>query len=137
MKQLEPGFERTINWNKYQFKVTQQTRNRYLEFLTNPTFREVNRLFVLSFENRSVGESYKQYFLTTIGIKDYNFMIDREDFFYQPVENGLRTYDNIQKIAIGDDYTTGCLLDYPYFKKYYNLYKLIPIDLSKKQKTSC
>ena len=44
----------------------------------------------------------------------------------------MRTYDNVQKIIIGqeDDYTTGCLLDYPYFKEYY---KLIAIDLSKQQ----
>ena len=50
--------------------------------------------------------------------------------FDQPVRYDLRTYDNIQIIATGqgDDYTTGCLLDYPYFKKYY---KLITVDLTK------
>ena len=50
----------------------------------------------------------------------------------QPVKDDLRTYDNIQKIVIGkgDDYTTGCLLDYPYFKKYY---KLTAIELSKQK----
>ena len=46
-------------------------------------------------------------------------MIDGRNFFDQPVKNYLRTYDNIRKIAtgLGDDYTIGCLLDYPYFKK--------------------
>ena len=60
-------------------------------------------------------------------------MIDGRNFFDQPVKNDFRRYDNIQKIATGqiDDYTTGCLLDYSYFKKYY---KLIGIDLSKQQK---
>ena len=60
-------------------------------------------------------------------------MNDGRNFFDQPVKNDLRTYDNIQKIAIGqdDDYTTGSLLYYTYFKKYY---KLISIDLSKQQK---
>ena len=55
------------------------------------------------------------------------------NFFYKPVINDLRTYDNIPKIAIGqgDDYTNGCLLDYIYFKEHY---KLIEIDLSKQQK---
>ena len=50
--------------------------------------------------------------------------------FDQPVKNNFRTYDNIQKITIGqrDDYTTGCLLDYNYFNEYY---KMIAIDLSK------
>ena len=65
--------------------------------------------------------------------KDYNIVIDLRNFFDQPVKNNLKTYDSIRKIATDqvDDYTTGCLLDYPYFKKYY---KLIAIDLSKQQK---
>ena len=60
-------------------------------------------------------------------------MIDRRNFFDQYVKNDFRTYDNIRKIASdqGYDYTTGLLLDYPYFKKYY---KLIAIYLSKQQK---
>ena len=50
--------------------------------------------------------------------------------FDQPVKNNFRTYDNIQKITIGqrDDYATGCLLNYNYFNEYY---KMIAIDLSK------
>ena len=60
-------------------------------------------------------------------------MIDGRNFFDQPIKNDLKTYDNITKIATGqdDDHTTGCLLGYPYFKKYY---KLIVVDLSKQQK---
>ena len=54
------------------------------------------------------------------------------NFFDQPIKNDLKIYDNIRKIATGqdDDYTIWCLLDYPYFKKYY---KLITKDLSKQQ----
>ena len=59
-------------------------------------------------------------------------MIDGNNFFDQPINNMIKTYENIRKITIGqgDDYTTGCLLDYTYFKKYY---KMIAIDLSKQQ----
>ena len=59
-------------------------------------------------------------------------MIDGRNYFYQTMKNNLRTYDNIRKIITskGDDYTTGRLPDYPYFKKYY---KLIATDLSKQQ----
>ena len=59
-------------------------------------------------------------------------MIDGKNFFDQPVKNDKVTYENIRKIATGqgDDYTTGCLLDYPYFKENY---KMIAIDLSKQQ----
>ena len=60
-------------------------------------------------------------------------MIDGRKFFDQPIKSDLKTYDNIRKIATGqgDDYTTRCLLDYPYFKIYY---KLIAIYSSKQQK---
>ena len=59
-------------------------------------------------------------------------MINGENFFDQPIKNNKITYDNIRKIATGqgDDYTTGSLLDYPYFA---NTYKMIAVDLSKKQ----
>ena len=65
-------------------------------------------------------------------MKDYNGMIDGKHFFDQPINSMNKTYENIRKIATGqgDDYTTGCLLDYTYFKKYY---KMIAIDLSKQQ----
>ena len=77
-------------------------------------------------------ESHNQYHLPTVQIKDYNIIIDGRNFFDQPIKNDLKTYDNIKKIVTGqgDDYTTGWLLDYSYFKKYY---KLIAIDLSKQQ----
>ena len=77
-------------------------------------------------------ESHNQYHLPTVQIKDYNVIIDGRNFFDQPIKNDLKTYDNIKKIVMGqgDDYTTGWLLDYSYFKKYY---KLIAIDLSKQQ----
>ena len=66
----------------------------------------------------------------TAANQNQKFLIN---FFDQPIKNVLKTYENIKKIATGqgDDYTTGCLLDYPYFKIYY---KLIAIDLSKQQK---
>ena len=59
-------------------------------------------------------------------------MIDGKNFFDQPVKNDKVTHENIRKITTGqgDDYTTGCLLDYIYFK---NFYKMIAVDLSKKQ----
>ena len=59
-------------------------------------------------------------------------MTDGKTFFDQPINSMTKTYKNIRKIAIAqrDDSTTGCLLDYPYFKK---IYKMIAIDLSKQQ----
>ena len=131
LKQLESGFKRTINWKLA--KTTNQTQSRYLDYLIDPSFQGVNRLFVLSVKDDNGRESHVQYYLPTVEIKDYNFMIDGRNFFDQLIKNDLKTYDNIRKIATGqgDDYTTGCLLDNPYFK---TCYKSIAIDLSKQQK---
>ena len=65
-------------------------------------------------------------------MKDYNVMMDGRNVFDQPIKNDKITYDNNRKIATGqeDDCTTGCLLDYIYFKENY---KLIAIDLSKQK----
>ena len=59
-------------------------------------------------------------------------MTDERNFFDQPIINDIKSYGNIRKIAAGQggDYTAGCLMDYPYFKK---SYKLIAIDLSEQQ----
>ena len=132
LQQLKSGFNRTINCNKYQSKVPKQAPNQYLYFLIDPSFQGVNRLFVLSFENKDDRTVHIKYYLPTVEIKDKNLMIDGQNFFDQPVINNLRTYHNIRKIAIGqgDDSSTGCLLDYNYFNKYY---KMIAIDLSKQQ----
>ena len=66
-------------------------------------------------------------------VEDYNVEIDGFFFFFdKPIKNDIKTYKNIRKITSGqeDDYITGCLLDYNYFKKHY---KMTAIDLSKKQ----
>ena len=92
----------------------------------------VNRLFVLAFENDTQRTSHSGYYLPNVKLRDSNIMINGENIFDQPVKNNKITYENIRKIATdqGDDYTTDCLLDYPYFK---DSYKMIAVDLSKQQ----
>ena len=132
LQQLKSGFKRTINWNKYESSVKTFAQNRYLNYSINPSFQGVNRLFVLSFENEDDRTSHSTYYLPKVEIKDYNVMIDGRNFFDQPINSMTKTYKNIRKIATGqgDDYATGCLLDYSYFKDHY---KMIAIDLSKQQ----
>ena len=60
MNQLESGFKKRINWNKYQSKITEQTKDPYLDFLIDPSFQGVNSLLVLSSEDKDVWESYKK-----------------------------------------------------------------------------
>ena len=104
--------------------------HQYRGCLIDPSFQRVNRHFVLSFENSTDRTVHTNYYPPTVEMYDYNVMIDGQNFFDHPVNTDLRTYNNIQKIAIGqkDDYIAGCLLDYNYFNNYY---KMIAIDLSK------
>ena len=131
LQQLKSGFKRVINWNKYLSKPELLAQNPNLNHLVEPSFKGINRLFVLAFENDDDRTSNDEYYLPTVEIKDY-VVINGENFFDQPIKNNKVTYDNIRKIATGqgDDYTTGCLLDYPYFA---NTYKMIAVDLSKQQ----
>ena len=132
LQQLKSGFKRVINWNKYLSKPELLAQNPNLNHLVEPSFQGVNRLFVLAFENDDHRSSTRRYNLATVEIKDYNIMINGENFFDQPVKNNKVTYENIRKIATGqgDDYTTGCLLDYSYFA---DTYKMIAVNLSKQQ----
>ena len=93
-------------------------------------FQKVNRLFVLWLENNNDRIAHAEYSILKIEIKYHNVMIDGQNLFDQSVKDDMRTYENIQKTATGqeDDYTTGCLLDYPYLEEHY---KMIAIDLSK------
>ena len=132
LEKLKSSFKRTINWNKCQSNISTETQNQYLDLLINPSFQGVNRLFVLSFENETDKTSHSRYYLPKIEIKNLNVKIDGRNFFDQPINNRIKTYENIGKTATGqgDDYTTGSLLHYSYVKENY---KMIAIDLSKQQ----
>ena len=132
LQQLKSGFKRVINWNKYLSKPELLAQNPNLNHLVEPSFQGVNRLFVLAFENEDHRSSTRRYNLPTVEVKDYNIMINGENFFDQPIKNNKVTYENIRKIATGQggDYTTGCFLDYSYLA---DTYKMIAVDLSKQQ----
>ena len=128
LEQLRTGFKRTIKWKKYRSEITNQTKNNNLNYLIDPTFTKVNRLFVLSFENENDRTSFSKYYVPNVQIKDFNVLIDGKSFFDMPIKNEEETYEQIIEMGRNNDYTTGNLLDYEYFSKHY---KLIAIDLSK------
>ena len=100
LQQLKSGFKRIINWNKYQSDPKTYAQNRYLNHLVNPSFQGVNRLFVLSFENENDRTSHSTYYLPKVEIKDYNVMIDGKNFFDQPINSNIKTYENIRKMLL-------------------------------------
>ena len=104
------------------------------------SFQGVNRLFVLElFVNRLFAtnaacnrvdgakkvkrDSHRKYFLPRANITNYNVLIDSRNFYGQPISDQIKKYDEIRKIATGkgDNCTTGCLLDYQYFRDHYQL----------------
>ena len=91
-----------------------------MDYLIDPSFQEINRLFPLLFENKTDKEVHTGCYLSKREIKDYNVMIHGRNFFDEPAKNDWRTKDDIQKISIGQggDYTTGWLLDYIYFNEH-------------------
>ena len=127
---LKSGFKREIIWNKYRSQVTMEAINDNLNILIDPTFTNVNRLFVLAYQNVDGRQSYDEFYIPKVMIKDYNVIIDKLAFFDLPIKTEEEAYEKIIDISRNNEYTTGNLLDYDYFKKYY---KLIAIDLSKQQ----
>ena len=81
LPQLKSGFKRTISWNKYLLKPELLAQIPYINYLVEPSFQGVNRLFVLSFENDVQRTSNKGYYLPNVEIKDCNVTIDGKKTF--------------------------------------------------------
>ena len=127
---LKSGFKREIIWNKYRSQMTTETINNNLNILIGPTFTNVNRLFVLAYQNADDRKSFSQFYLPKVLVKDFNVIIDKLAFFDLPIKVEEEAYKKIIDVSRNNEYTTGNLLDYDFFKKHY---KLIAIDLSKQQ----
>ena len=111
-----------------------QPQNNDLNYLIDPTFTNVNRLFVLSFprnNNTDSRYSFSNYYVPKVKVNDFNVLIDGKSFFDLPVKNYEEAYEKIVDMSNNIDYTTGNLLDYAYYKKHY---RLIASDLSKQTK---
>ena len=110
--------------------MTTEAINNNLNILIDPTFTNVNRLFVLAYQNADDRQSFSQFYLPKVLVKDFNVIIDKLAFFDLPIKTEEETYEKIIDICRNNEYTTGNLLDCDYFKKHY---KLIAVDLSKQQ----
>ena len=138
IEQQNKGFQRSIYWNEY--KTKEETENadanavKYINL--DPSFQGVNRLFLMAYSradnNQAARNGQQKYYLPRIDLKKYNVIIDGRNFYDNPIESDIEKYRELKKVMIGkgEDYTTGSLLDYDYFKKNY---KLVSVDLSKQK----
>ena len=79
LEQLKSGFKITIKWNKYRSQMTVKPQNNNLNYLIDPAFTNVNRLFILSFERNIIGDDrdyFSHYYVPNVEIKDFNVLID-------------------------------------------------------------
>ena len=125
---LKSGFQREIIWNKYRSQMTTEASNNNLNILIDPTFTNVNRLFVLAYRTADDRQSFSQFYLPRVMVKDFNVIIDKLAFFDLPIKTEEEAYEKIIDISGNNEYATGNSLDYDFFKKHY---KLTAIDLSK------
>ena len=134
-KQLSDGFKRSVYWNNCQTIPAKVIDN---EINISVSFQGDERLFVLAYDvpgnnNNEAGiKSNRKYFLPTKEIKNYNILIDEKNIYDQPINDLIKQYNELGKISTGqgDDYTTGFLLGYVYFK---DNYRLIVVDLNKQK----
>ena len=107
--------------------MSNQTQNNHLNYLIDPTFTNLNILFVLTSENEYERTSFSKYYVPKVEIKGFNVLTDGKPFFEIPVKN-KEAYEAIIEISKNNDYTTGNLLGYEDFKDHY---QSIAIDLNK------
>ena len=139
-KQLSSRFKRYFHWNNYQTiptKIANQRTN--IHELVRASFQDFKRLFLLLYaiaanaaNNKTGIKDNKKHFLPRRKIENYNVLTDGRSFHDQPINDLIEQYDEIRRVSSGqgDDYTTGCLLDYAYFK---DNYRLIAVDLGKQR----
>ena len=87
LENIKQGFKRTVSWNKYRSEIVTQPKNNNLDYLIDPTFRNINRLFVLLLKNGNndpTRDSFEKYYMPPVEIIDFNALIDSKPFFDQP-----------------------------------------------------
>ena len=131
-EELKAGITIDFTWSKYRTQIINQTATNNLNYLIDPTFNNVNRLFALTFPNEEDRSSFSKYYMPTVEIKDYKVILDGQTPFYEvPIRNKEETYKANIELIENDNHTTGNSFNYEYF---YN--RLIAIDLSK-QNSDC
>ena len=98
LENIKQGFKRTIFWNKYRYEIATQPRKNNLDYLINPKFLNIQRLFLLSFKtgnNDPTRDSFDKYYMLLVEVKYFNALIDNKSFFDQPVKTNKKRMKNV------------------------------------------
>ena len=130
---LSKRFERIVVWNEYKGKIERvtipQNDNMFRRTILDASFQGVSKLFAAAYKtddierNANTEESRRRYYLPTAEIKDYNILIDGRNFYDPNVNSSIVKHNELLKMTTGrsEDYSTGCLLDYDYYIKNFNI----------------
>ena len=135
-KLLSEGFKSPVYWNEYKVIPNENyNANECMRERLDASIQGVKKLFVLAYgrENDDATKNgHKKYFLPRMKINNYNIEIDGRNFYDQSINELIKQHDEVRKISTGqrDDYTTGCLLDYVYFR---DDFRVITANLSKQK----
>ena len=111
-RKLKEGFSLNVYWNRYRSQMTNQKAG-LINYLIDPTFDNPSRLFALAFEDKDGRSGFKDYYIPTREITDYNVLIDQQPFFELPIRNKKETYEKIVVVSKSlNGYTAGNLLSY-------------------------
>ena len=92
--------------------MTTQAFDNNLNILIDRTFTNVNRLFVLAYQNADDRQTFSQFYLPNVMVKDYNVIIEKLTFFDLPIKTEEEAYEKIIDVSRNNEYTTGNLLIY-------------------------
>ena len=120
LKKIKQGSKRTISWNKYRSEIITKPNNNNLVYLIDPTIRNINKLFFLSFENGRY--SFDTYYISTYYIitplVEINALINNKPFFDQPVKNKQEAFEKLIEMSRNDAIQQ---VDWLYYQTYYKL----------------
>ena len=102
LETIKQRFKRTISWNKYRSEITTQTKNNNIDYLTDPTFRNINRLFVLSFKNVDDHPSlnyFLKFFMPLVETNKFNILIDKKPIVWSASNNKQGAYGKLIEMS--------------------------------------
>ena len=121
-KELKTGISIDFTWSKYRSQVINQTATNNVNYLIDPTFNSVNRLFVLAFPSEKDRNSFSEYYTPTVEIKDYNVILNSTEPFYEiPIRNKEEVYKPITELIRDGLFRTGNEFNVEYFCEHYKL----------------
>ena len=107
LENIKQEFKRITSWNKYRSEITTQPKNNTLDYLIDSTFRNIKRFFVFSFKdgnNDLTRNSFDEYYMSLVKIKDFNALIDYKPFLDQSVKNNQEVNKKLIEMSRNNDY---------------------------------